>query len=86
MAHSWPGNIRELENVMRKYLVVRDAETILEDLRSRNHRRTAPSVQPNQLKAAAAGASAGLPYDEAPAPPILARVNRAKEEAETDAI
>ncbi len=84
--HSWPGNIRELENVMRKYLVVRDAETILEDLRSRNHRRTAPPVQPNQTKTAAAGASSGLPYDEAPAPPILARVNRAKEQAETDAI
>ena len=86
VAYAWPGNIRELENVMRKYLVVRDAETIIEDLRSRNHRRTAPSAPPNQMKAAAAGASAGVPYDEAPAPPILARVNRAKEQAETDAI
>jgi two-component system, NtrC family, response regulator AtoC len=87
LAHSWPGNIRELENVMRKYLVVRDAETIIEDLRLRTLRRGVPSGPPNQvMKAAAAGASAGMHYDEAQAPPILARVNRAKEQAETDAI
>jgi len=85
VAHAWPGNIRELENVMRKYLVVRDAETIIEDLRSRMLRRTATAGQ--QMRAAAAGASSGTIYEEAPvAPPILARVNRAKEQAETDAI
>jgi two-component system response regulator AtoC len=86
VAHAWPGNIRELENVMRKYLVVRDAETIIEDLRARMLRRTASSGQPNQMRAAAAGASAGAYHDESPAPPILARVNKAKEQAETDAI
>jgi two-component system, NtrC family, response regulator AtoC len=85
VAHAWPGNIRELENVMRKYLVVRDAETIIEDLRSRMLRRTATAGQ--QMRAAAAGASSGTIYEEAPVvPPILARVNRAKEQAETDAI
>jgi two-component system, NtrC family, response regulator AtoC len=86
VAHVWPGNIRELENVMRKYLVVRDPETIIEDLRARMLRRTASSGQPNQMKAAAAGSSAGAYHDESPAPPILARVNKAKEQAETDAI
>jgi two-component system response regulator AtoC len=86
VAHTWPGNIRELENVMRKYLVVRDAETIIEDLRARMLRRTAASGQPIQMKAAAAGASASMHYDESAAPPILSRVNKAKEQAETDAI
>ena len=86
VAHAWPGNIRELENVMRKYLVVRDAETIIEDLRARMLRRTGSAGQPNQMKVAAAGASAGEHYVEPPASPILARVNRAKEQAETDAI
>jgi DNA-binding NtrC family response regulator len=33
LRHHWPGNIRELENVMRRYLVVRNAETIAEELR-----------------------------------------------------
>lgn len=31
--HNWPGNIRELENLMRKYLVVQDGDTIIADLR-----------------------------------------------------
>ncbi len=30
--HHWPGNIRELENVMRRYLVVRNPEMILDEL------------------------------------------------------
>ncbi len=32
LRHSWPGNIRELENVMRRYLVVRNPEVIGEEL------------------------------------------------------
>ena len=86
VAHAWPGNIRELENVMRKYLVVRDAETIIEDLRARMLRRATSGGQPNPPKVAAAGVSTGARYDEPPVSPILARVNRAKEQAETDAI
>jgi transcriptional regulator with PAS, ATPase and Fis domain len=30
--HHWPGNIRELENVMRRYLVIRNPEMILDEL------------------------------------------------------
>jgi len=86
LAHPWPGNIRELENVMRKYLVVRDPETIIRDLRSRPLRQRTSSGLPNQIKAAAAAATAGLHRDEPPAAPILAQVNKAKEQAETDAI
>ncbi len=32
LRHQWPGNIRELENVMRRYLVVRNPEIIVEEL------------------------------------------------------
>jgi two-component system response regulator AtoC len=83
ISHHWPGNIRELENVMRKYLVVREPELIIEDLRSRSLRRSA--MPP--LKVAAAGAAPAPIFDEpVPATPILKQVNRAKEQAETDAI
>ncbi len=84
--HHWPGNIRELENVMRKYLVIRDPEMIIQDLSSRTMRKPAASVMPTQIRALAAAASAGLDYEEPPATPILKQVNRAKEQAETDAI
>src|SRR5208282_6744702 len=77
VAHQWPGNIRELENVMRKYLVVRDAEIIIEDLRARAQRR-APVLAPPQAKALAASAGVGEPFDEPPSTPILKQVNKAK--------
>ena len=32
LRHHWPGNIRELENVMRRYLVIRNPEIIAEEL------------------------------------------------------
>ena len=32
--YSWPGNLRELENVMRRYLVMADEQAILEELGS----------------------------------------------------
>lgn len=84
LAHQWPGNIRELENVMRKYLVVRDADIIVEDLQSRRLRKAAPGLLP-QVKVLAAGA--GLAMDPASvSSPILRQVNKAKEQAETDAI
>jgi two-component system response regulator AtoC len=85
LAHYWPGNIRELENVMRKYLVIRDAEMIGDDLRMRTLRRAAPALAPQRLKAAAAGAAVAE-YDEPIATPILRQVTKAKEQAETDAI
>jgi two-component system, NtrC family, response regulator AtoC len=40
LAHDWSGNIRELENVMRKYLVLRNAEVVAEDLARRAHKRS----------------------------------------------
>jgi two-component system response regulator AtoC len=88
ISHTWPGNIRELENVMRKYLVVRDAEIIIEDLRSRTMRRTVPALMPQPAKAMANGASASaaVAVEEPPSTPILKQVNKAKEQAETDAI
>jgi len=92
VAHSWPGNIRELENVMRKYLVIRDAEMVVEDLRVRTLRRAGGSMPEIPMKAAAASAgasaSAGLDTDipVGVQTPILRQVTKAKEQAETEAI
>jgi len=41
LAHDWPGNIRELENVARKFLVFRDAEMLEEELRFKTRRKLA---------------------------------------------
>jgi two-component system response regulator AtoC len=41
LEHDWSGNIRELENVMRKYLVLRNAEVVAEELLRRAQKRSA---------------------------------------------
>ena len=51
MEHSWPGNLRELENVVNRYLVLGEERAILEEL--------APSV-------AYQGASAPVAVDAVP--------------------
>ncbi len=40
LTHDWPGNIRELENVMRKLLVLRDCEMVCDELQ-RTRRKVA---------------------------------------------
>jgi len=47
-AYAWPGNIRELENLMRKFLVVRDSRMVLQELNMRSLPRqtTAPTAEP----------------------------------------
>jgi DNA-binding NtrC family response regulator len=32
LSHSWPGNVREVENVMRRYLVYQDADVLAREL------------------------------------------------------
>ncbi len=74
VAHNWPGNIRELENVVRKYLVLGDADLIIRELGLRASRVSAPKSQPD----------AGRPAVEVEAP-SLEPANTAKDETETPA-
>jgi two-component system, NtrC family, response regulator AtoC len=39
LAYHWPGNIRELENVIRQHLILRNVGLLCHDLRSRMERR-----------------------------------------------
>jgi two-component system, NtrC family, response regulator AtoC len=84
MAYQWWGNVRELENVMRRLIVLRDPKLIARELHAKTARR--PLTTP---------AAAAVPAVAEPSPwkaidtqstPILQQVTKAKEQAETDAI
>jgi two-component system response regulator AtoC len=83
--YTWPGNIRELENVVRKLIILRNPDAIITDLRFKTVRKT-PAVQlPAQNIAARQPERVGM--EEAPTSiSILDRVTKAKERAETEAI
>jgi len=80
-AYNWSGNIRELENVMRRFLVLRDANLIARELQAKVTRRPLMS------------AVSSLPVPEvhhdlprASVTPILEQVTKAKQQAESEAI
>ena len=47
---SWPGNIRELEDVIRKFLVVRNADVLIQKLRRRRSVRSTRSCAGGERK------------------------------------
>jgi two-component system, NtrC family, response regulator AtoC len=83
LACNWPGNIREIENTMRRYLVMRDADLLAEELRG-------SADSPKRVFAAAeirASAPEGAPQtdrveDHSP----LQKAERAKQVAEKEAV
>jgi two-component system, NtrC family, response regulator AtoC len=90
LEYHWPGNIRELENVMRRYLVFRDPDAIVAELSARSTRR-----QPIVMASAAVMAVGGGVAVQAGARPIpirgtdvasLSAVAKAKDQAQSEAI
>lgn len=75
LEYHWPGNIRELDNIMRRFIILRGADAIIRELRAKAPIKDRPKAQV-------------LPFQEKPVEsgPILAQVTKAKQEAETSAI
>ncbi len=100
LAHHWPGNIRELENVVRKYLVLGDADLIARELALRAGPKAIPPPRPAAAEPAAASAPAREEPESAEAAPaprveeaaaeephsILGKVDAARRQAESQAI
>ena len=77
-SYHWPGNIRELENVIRKLLILKDPDMIVKDIRLRMGRR----LQADSAPPAGGGGNDSLAGGET----ILGQVTKAKQRAEKTAI
>jgi two-component system response regulator AtoC len=76
--YSWSGNVRELENFVRKYLILGDPASATKELRMKTlDCYTMPALAVVPRNGAAEAAPNGA---------ILERVSRAKEQAETETI
>jgi len=87
--YEWPGNLRELENMMRRLLVMQDPEEMTRQLLSASAQRAATARMPSgSALAAANGVIRFQPVAAASgnSSPILEKVNEAKRMAETEAI
>jgi two-component system response regulator AtoC len=77
LAYEWPGNIRELENIVRKLLILRDPDLVIRELRGRmaSQRALEPMHSIGDTRA-----------KEAASRTILQQVQQAKNQAESAAI
>jgi two-component system response regulator AtoC len=92
-SYDWPGNIRELENVIRRFLVFRNAEMIERDLRANASHHRAPHGAPPLALPGLGGdmPSTLIPVevdaaDSRAAACILEQLRTGKEQAERNAI
>jgi len=77
LEYHWPGNLRELENLMRRLLVMQDPEGLARELCARGGAGACANGV-IRFHPAAAAPNAGLP--------VLAKVDETKRQAETEVI
>src|SRR5690242_9590553 len=75
MEYSWPGNLRELSNFIKRYLILGDEQLAVSELHPQN--------EANAIRAAEAG---GKVNGEQPGGGLKSLARSAKDEAEADAI
>jgi DNA-binding NtrC family response regulator len=64
MEYEWPGNIRELENMIKRFVILQDEQLVVRELEK-------PRVKPNPAGVTAPQSEYAPPY-HAPAPPVEA--------------
>lgn len=76
LEYRWPGNIRELENMMRRYIILHSSEGIIRELQAKTAAMNCEKPE-DRRTATSAGLESAL---------SLAEVSKAKQEGESSAI
>jgi two-component system response regulator AtoC len=79
MTYHWPGNVRQVENYIRRLLILRDPDVIARELHAKAIRKPIIGVMAPENKPRPADVSGD-------ASPVLEQVTKAKQQAETEAI
>jgi two-component system response regulator AtoC len=79
MTYHWPGNVRQLENYIRRLLILRDPDAIARELHAKAIRKPIIST----IVPESHHQPADMAADDSP---VLEQVTKAKQQAETDAI
>jgi two-component system response regulator AtoC len=74
-SHSWPGNIRQLENVMKRFVILQDEALLLRELQNGDRRSDVPAAAPvpaeapdvDQVAAVGIDQVAAVSIDQVPA-------------------
>ncbi len=82
--YHWPGNIRELENMVRRLIVVRNPEMVASELNAKSARKRLRT--PTSTRESALPETPRAEVHEMARTPILTRVTKANQQAEADAI
>src|SRR4051794_3778191 len=72
LVYDWPGNIRELENMIKRVVILQDEQLVIREI-ERNMQRAVAAAAPAQAHApmmAVAGMPGGMPGYGAPMPPM----------------
>lgn len=79
MIYDWPGNIRQLENYVRRLLILRDPDVIAQELHTKAMRKPIIATMSSD-------GDDRHPVEVPAEAPVLEQVTKAKEQAETEAI
>jgi len=75
LRHEWPGNIRELENMIKRLVILQDEQMIIRELRTAAARASAPAFAPAVAATVQVGVGDASGYAPAPAEPIPAEAD-----------
>jgi len=84
LRYEWPGNIRELENMIKRIVILQDEQLVIREIRRNMQQRVSAAVAQPVAPPVAVGVGAALPgpVNPLPSPPFMQEPEPDTDEAE----